>query len=682
MKKFLRPQSLPLLTAMLGILSLLCRIWLQLGGIDQKGLYVTGHIADILSYLLLALAAAGIWLCIRRIRDDWQPAKLFPSSVPGALGCLAAAVGILATCMQDVPAQVDMVWLLRLVTGCVAVVCLLLAGIARRKGNAVNYLIHSGVTLYFLVQLVCLYRTWSSEPQIQEYFFPLLASVFLMLSVYQRANLDAGAGNRRNYCFFNQMALFCCLASLTTQNWFFYLCGAVWTATSLCDMTEKADMPLPDDVTYCITQLEQAGYKAYAVGGCVRDYLLGLTPHDYDLCTNATPDQTAATFAHHPLIRNGEKHGTIGVVVEGNIYEITTFRTEGSYSDSRHPDSVEFVSDLKTDLARRDFTVNAMAYNPKTGIIDPFGGYRDLQGKILRAVGDPETRFTEDALRILRGVRFALRFGLEPEWNTETAMIHLAPALDQLACERIYSELCGILPLLTAKTMQLYQPILTQVIPELKACLGFDQHSRHHAYDVWDHTVFVTEATAPNLALRFAALLHDVGKPVVFYQDEDGSGHFPDHARVGGEMANEILRRLKAPNELREQVVFLISHHMTPFEPDRTLLHRRLSKYGIENCRLLLQLQRADFCSKGVQGEGPDYDTIETMLDSLVQENACLQTKDLAVNGNDLMALGYAPGPQLGQAMQTLLQHVIDETLPNQKEELLEKAKEIMEELQ
>ena len=683
MKKFLQPRSLPWLTVIFGSLMLLCRLWLQTAGIDEKGLFVTGHIADTLSYLLLAGGVLGIWLCVRFMGGDGKTADTFPASPLRALGCAAGAAGILFSGILNVPQQLDAVWCLNLLAGCIAAVCLLADIPNCIKGHPSNYLLHSGVTVFFLFHLVSCYRTWSSEPQLQLFFFPLLACVCLLIFAYQRTCLDAGAGSRKHYMFFNQLALLCCLASVTAQNGLSYLFMAAWTATNFCrpsneDPTGK--MPLPADVVYCIRTLEHAGYEAYAVGGCVRDYMLGLAPHDYDLCTNAVPEEIVRAFSKHQLVRNGEKHGTVGVVLHGKVYEITTFRTEGTYSDGRHPDSVQFVSDLKTDLARRDFTVNAMAYNPKTGVTDPFGGCRDLENKVLRAVGDPETRFREDALRILRGVRFAQRFDLDPDQKTLGAMIRLAPALDQLASERIYSELCGILPLLTVKAIQLYAPILTQVIPELKACLGFEQHSRHHAYDVWDHTVFVTAATAPDLALRFAALLHDIGKPVVFYRDEAGAGHFPEHAQVGAQMADAILRRLKAPAALREQVVFLIGHHMTPFQPDRTLLRRRLSKYGTENCRLLLQLQKADYCSKGVRGEHPDFDAIAAMLEELVQEQPCLQAKDLAVNGHDLMLLGYEAGPKLGQVVQALLQQVVDETLPNEKQALLEKAKEMMEE--
>lgn len=685
MKKYLKPDSLPFFTVFLGGLILICRCWLLVGGIDENGLYISGHIADVLSYILLAITAAGLLLCTFPLTGGGKISRLFPASAPGALGCFIGGAGMLAAGFLEFSRQADLIWILSQATGCLAGLCLIVTGIGRLKGRRINYSLHFAITVYFIIHLLSRYRTWSSEPQLQEVFFPLLASVSLLLCAYHRTCLDAGSGSRKLYVFFNQLSLFCCLAAVTSPDWLFYLSMALWTMTNLCDLTilkKPSRMHLPENVTYCMSLLESAGYKAYAVGGCVRDHLLGLKPHDYDLCTSATPDQIAEVFASCQLVRSGEKHGTIGVVLEGQVYEITTFRTEGTYSDGRHPDSVEFVTDLKSDLARRDFTINAMAYAPRGGYVDPFGGRQDLENKMLQAVGDPVTRFREDALRILRGVRFALRFQLTPEEETLKAMLQLAPTMEQLASERIYAELTGILPLLTAETIKLYAPILTQVIPELKACMDFNQHSRHHAYDVYTHTAHVTEATPDNFVLRLAALLHDIGKPVVFHQDEDGSGHFPEHARVGAEMADAILQRLKAPNRIREQVVFLIAHHMTPFEPDRTLLRRRLSQYGNENCRLLLALQKADFCSKGVLEEGPDFDAIETMLEELIQESGCLQAKDLTINGHDLLALGYAPGPKLGQAMQTILQLVVDEVIPNEKEALLEKAKELMEETQ
>ena len=475
----------------------------------------------------------------------------------------------------------------------------------------------------------------------------------------------------------SQAALFCCLLCLNTDSRLFYLSMGIWMATAPVPPKKRkprAAMALPEPVRYCIEALEQGGYSAYAVGGCVRDSLLGLQPQDYDLCTSATPEQICEIFGEHRLVRSGEKHGTIGVVLEGQVYEITTFRTEGGYTDSRHPDWVEFVTDVKQDLARRDFTVNAMAYSPREGYLDPWGGRADLENQILRAVGDPATRFAEDALRILRGVRFAVRFGLTPNEETETAMTDLAPLMDNLARERVFDELCKLLPLITAGQMQQYAPILTQVIPELAPMVDFDQHSPHHAYDLYTHTAQVVEGVPQALALRWAALLHDIGKVSTFTTDENGRGHFYGHAQRSAEMADEILLRLKAPTALREQVVFLISQHMTPLEAEKPLLRRRLGQYGEAPLRQLLLLQKADFCSKGTEEEAPDFQLVKDMIGQILQEQACLTVKDLAVGGNDLMDLGVAPGPELGACLNHLLEQVQTEQLLNEKEPLLAEA--------
>ena len=433
-------------------------------------------------------------------------------------------------------------------------------------------------------------------------------------------------------------------------------------------------MYLPDYVQFCIERLENAGFAAFAVGGCVRDALLGLTPHDYDLCTAATPAQTAQIFADFPLIRSGEKHGTIGVIFEKNVCEITTFRTEGDYRDSRHPDWVEFVTDIEQDLARRDFTVNAMAYSPTRGFADPFGGQNDLKHHILRAVGNPEKRFIEDALRILRGVRFAVRFGLTPENHTENAMISLAPRLHNIAAERIFDELCKLLPGITAADLLRYAPILAEVIPELAPCIGFDQHSHHHAYDVFTHTAHVVEGIPPELTLRWAALLHDVGKPACFTLDEQGQGHFYGHAEKSAEMADAILRRLKAPTVLREQVVMLVQLHMVQIPPEYKAVRRWMSRLQSTHIDIeqLLALQAADMGSKGT---GKTHDTIHlhqiaNLAYDIRNEFACISLRDLAVNGHDLLKLGYT-GPAIGQALQYLLNQVLDENVPNEKEALL-----------
>ena len=429
-------------------------------------------------------------------------------------------------------------------------------------------------------------------------------------------------------------------------------------------------MFLPEYVRNRMQALENQGFACYAVGGCVRDALLGLIPHDYDLCTDAMPQQIKDIFQDHTLVLAGEKHGTVGVVTEGNVIEITTFRTEGDYTDSRHPGWVEFVKNIEGDLSRRDFTVNAMAWSPTRGLADPFGGQQDLEHRILRAVGNADARFTEDALRILRGVRFGVRFGLTPEESTLQAMFAKAPLLDNIARERVFEELCKLLPLVTAEDLLRFAPILAQVIPELAPTMGFQQHNRHHIYDVFTHICHVTAATPPVLSLRLAALLHDIGKPGTFSWGEDGQGHFYGHDRLGAQMADDILHRLKAPTALREEVVFLISRHMARPEADKRLLRRHLSKWGQERLEKLLVLQQADLSSKGTDSEPFPFEQMQTILAEIIAENSCLSLRDLAVNGHDLMRLGLS-GNAVGKCLNDLLGKVLDEELPNEKSALL-----------
>ena len=431
-------------------------------------------------------------------------------------------------------------------------------------------------------------------------------------------------------------------------------------------------MQIPKDVRDCIDALENAGFAVYLVGGCVRDSYLGLEPHDFDLCTAALPEQTETVFADRRLVLAGKKHGTVGVVTDSGVVEITTFRTEGGYTDNRHPQWVKFVPNIEDDLARRDFTVNAMAYSPTRGFADPFGGRADLDAKILRAVGEPGARFEEDSLRILRGVRFAVRYGLMPETRTLDAMFRLAPLMDNLARERVFEELCKILLLVNADDLLRFQPILTQVIPELAPTVGFDQHSRHHIYDIYEHTAQVVAAVPPILSLRWAALLHDVGKPATFSIDEAGEGHFYGHAEESAATADAVPRRLKAPTQLREDVVLLIRQHMAIMEPDKRILRRRLSRLGSEKLELLLALQEADTIGTGTRKpcEIEIFSKIRAVLEEIEAENACLSLKDLAINGHDLMALGIT-GREIGKILNSLLEQVIDEKIPNKKDALL-----------
>ena len=434
-------------------------------------------------------------------------------------------------------------------------------------------------------------------------------------------------------------------------------------------------MFLPKDIQNCFDLLEAAGFAAYAVGGCVRDACLGLQPHDYDLCTSALPAQTEEVFRDYRLVLAGEKHGTVTVITEDGPVEITTFRTEGGYRDNRHPDWVKFVPDIQGDLARRDFTVNAMAYSPTRGFADPFGGREDLRNHVLRAVGDPEARFREDSLRILRGVRFAARFGLTPEEHTMQAMLSQAGLMENLARERVFEELCKLLLVAKAEDITRFAPILAAVIPELAPMIGFDQRSPHHAYDLITHTAHVVEGVPAELPLRWAALLHDTGKVTTFTLDATGRGHFYGHAKDSAAIADAVLHRLKAPTALREEVVTLIGRHMTRLQPDRKFLRRLVSKYGFPMVEAQLALQQADMGSKGTAEDNGSavFAEIRRLLADLKAEDACLSLKNLAVNGNDLMALGFQ-GKAIGACLNQLLELVVEERLPNEKRALLDYA--------
>ena len=437
------------------------------------------------------------------------------------------------------------------------------------------------------------------------------------------------------------------------------------------------DLQIPGYVEKLMEKLERAGYRAWVVGGCVRDSLLGLTPHDWDLCTTALPDQTAEVFSDLPLIRNGEKHGTIAVYTEGKLVEITTLRSEGGYTDGRHPDWVKFVPDLRQDLARRDFTVNAMAWSPKGSLQDPFGGRDDLKAGILRAVGDPETRFREDGLRILRGLRFAARFSLRIDPETGGAMNACAVLLSKIAAERIFAELMGFLPHATAGLLCAYAPVICAVIPELAPAVGFQQHNPHHSLDAYCHTAHVVQAAPPQEELRLAALLHDVGKPRSFSRDEKGVGHFHGHAQVGADMAGEILDRLRCPARMKERVVTLIAYHGSCRTTSEKTVRRLLRKLGEDMTRELLELDRADCHGKPTDDHQEIFDEFEEILNRILAEKPCFSLKNLAISGKDLLETGMWPGPRIGRILNTLLDRVAEGSLPNDREILLKEAKKI-----
>jgi len=672
MKFLRRPYWLPLLSLIAGIGGCLLLKQIASSGTDYKGLIA--ETSPAILYLVILSIAVPVGLAVAVWTLPFKPAPMQVSYVGQSM--IAAGIGI-TFYLKFIPLTP-----LPMAIGLAAIVSLLLLD---RYEHKFSFWFCLAATVFFIALPIIQYRQWSVSTQMLRYFAPLLASLSLVLCCYYRTARSYGQFYGKQFLFFSCCAVFFCALSLTSQMWIFYLTALIWSFLEVMTLFPKRllvkKMPLPPLVAYCLHQLQTNGYKAFIVGGCVRDRLLGQEPQDYDICTSATPEQIASVFAHCQLILSGEKHGTVGVVLEDQVFEITTFRTEGAYSDCRHPDTVEWSAEIEEDLARRDFTVNAMAYAPLCGLVDPCNGRLDLEDRILQAVGDPRTRFGEDALRILRGVRFASRYHLEVESQTKSAMLSQASLLKNIAAERIFDELSKILPMATAETLLDFASVFTKVIPELASTVGFDQQTPHHAYDVYHHTALVVAATPAEPALRWAALLHDVGKPASFAPDENGQGHFPGHAEKSAAAADEILRRLKAPTALREEVVFLIENHMLSLPADRKILRRRIGKYGASQVVSLLTLQRADFAGKGVSdpARAEELAKAQTLLTQIIEEADCLTLKDLTVNGDDLIALGFAPGKALGDCLQQLFDAIMEERLPNNREYLLEEAKKILE---
>lgn len=450
----------------------------------------------------------------------------------------------------------------------------------------------------------------------------------------------------------------------------------------------------PAHALRALDALEAAGHEAWIVGGWVRDALRGCPAHDVDICTDAMWQQSEAAFeaAGIEVHETGVKHGTVTAIVCGEPVEVTTYRVDGDYSDARHPDSVTFVRDVREDLARRDFTVNAMAWHPDRGLLDPFGGREDLAAGVIRAVGDPALRFEEDALRILRAVRFACRLGFAIEPATQTALSAAAPTLDHVAQERIGSELRGIVATGRASwAVREQRPVMFAALPELAPMEGFDQRSPYHVYDVLEHTLRVMEGVESLTSgraserLRWAALLHDVGKPACFTVDEHGQGHFFGHPAEGMRIARGLLRRLAIPHELSQPVVALVRYHDRPTQPAEPSmlsliasvdamggLHERDEIIGL--MRELLCLRRADALAKAPECRGYAYELNEheRVLDHIERTRACWRVSDLAVGGRDVIeACGIAPGPTVGEALSRALSAVMAGKVGNNREEIL-----------
>ena len=433
---------------------------------------------------------------------------------------------------------------------------------------------------------------------------------------------------------------------------------------------------IPEKAKYIIETIQNAGFEAYVVGGCVRDSILGRCPEDWDITTSARPEQVKTLFRR--TIDTGIQHGTVTVMLDKEGFEVTTYRVDGKYEDSRHPKEVTFTPNLEEDLKRRDFTINAMAYNETEGLIDIFGGLQDIEAKMIRCVGDPERQFSEDALRILRCLRFAavLGFSIEPE--TGKALMTCRDLLREMAPERVHEELTKLLcgPW-AASVLRRYPDVIGAVLPEILPMVGFDQRNPHHCYDVWEHTLHALDTVPSDPVLRWAVLFHDMGKPECFALDTQGIGHFMGHGVVSRRIADGVMDRLRFDNAAKERIGELVEWHDHRVETEKGV-RRMLNRFGEGDFRDLLAIQRADNMGQAEEfrGRQKEIDQIEAMLDRELEKGSCFSLKQLAVNGNDLLGLGLS-GPAVGRTLQGLLDRVMDGTLPNDRDALLTAAGKI-----
>ena len=428
----------------------------------------------------------------------------------------------------------------------------------------------------------------------------------------------------------------------------------------------------PGDV---MTVLALDGFESYVVGGCVRDSLLGLEPHDWDICTSACPEETERRFAGQRIIETGLKHGTVTVLMEGKPYEITTYRTEGPYSDRRRPDYVRFVPNLREDLARRDFTMNAIAMDLDGNLRDPFGGAEDIKCGLIRCVGEPDQRFQEDGLRVMRALRFGAAFGYAIEERTARAVHENRAMLDRVAAERINVELRKLLVGPNAgDVLRQYPDVFCRFWPELEPLAALEQHNPWHCWGGWEHTIHAVEAAPADVTLRLAMLLHDIGKPACKSTDEQGIDHFYGHPAVSAKLADEMLRALKFDNKTRGRVVLLVERHDAQLPPRSQVIRRWLNRLGPGAFFQLLEVKRADNMGQALEKVKnclAELDVINSKAEQILAEGQCFTLKDLTVNGWDVVSAGIEPGPEVGQVLNGLLEQVLSGNVPNERSALL-----------
>lgn len=442
--------------------------------------------------------------------------------------------------------------------------------------------------------------------------------------------------------------------------------------------TQRVHIELPFHAATSLDVLEQAGFEAWCVGGFVRDALMGKPGADIDVATSATWQQAQQAFEKQGFRTHetGVKHGTVTAIVDDEPVEVTTYRIDGPYDDGRHPASVTFVRDIAADLNRRDFTMNAIAYHPTRGLLDPHHGVEDIASGVIRAVGDPERRFSEDALRILRACRFASQLGFSIDETTMAGMLACAPSLSNIAAERILKELQGFVCGLHAHdALMACADALVPLVPELSAMRGFDQKTPYHVYDVLEHTAYVMQNTPPYPLVRWAALFHDMGKPRAFFADESGTGHFYGHAKLSIEFARPVMKRLGMSPSFAADVLLLVRYHDDVIEPTPKAVKRMLRRLDgrIDLFRAMCDLKRGDALAQAPQCHSRVElaDALDRTLDGILEAQEAFSLKDLAINGSDLMALGVNQGPEIGRLLESALEAVIDEQVANNRDDLL-----------
>lgn len=444
------------------------------------------------------------------------------------------------------------------------------------------------------------------------------------------------------------------------------------------------EVQIPKEVNHILKILNENGFEAWVVGGCVRDSLIGRPIHDWDITTSAIPAQIMNIFKNDEevirIIPTGIKHGTVTLMINNTGYEVTTYRIDGEYSDGRHPDSVTFVSDLREDLSRRDFTINAMAYHPKRGFVDPFDGLKDLRNKIIRCVGDPADRFIEDPLRILRAWRFSLQLGFDLNEETKNDAYALRYKIKNISAERIHAEFVNAIMADKKAFAEKSSPFLVSFIPEW-AALDMEQNNPWHIYTVLEHTMKAFENLPEDAdkVTRLAVLFHDIGKPDCYTEDENGRGHFYGHPEVSKEKTIEIMERLRFDNSTKNAVAELVGYHDAVIIPDKKHVRRWLNRIGEIQLRRLIEVKLSD--SKAHNTDRPETRTriaeleqFKAAIDIVMEEDSCFSLKDMAVSGKDLLGIGFKTGKPVGECLNYLLDSVMNEELENKKEILLQTA--------